>query len=111
MYTTDSHRAWCSTELQFISDVGPDERFLRSTVEKAIDQPLFPVLTVGHCLDDRKEDPGSPNSRGEVDPDGSEFSRGSVRSRIFCFQILGRCRCWVFLLDRCIRLRRGSCIS
>ncbi|KRY45543.1 hypothetical protein T03_17549 [Trichinella britovi] len=81
MYTPDGHRAWCSAELH--------------TVEKAVDQPLLPVLTVGHRLNNRQEDPGSPNSRGEVDPDGSEFSRGSVRSRIFCFQTLGGCRCWL----------------
>ncbi|KRZ95645.1 hypothetical protein T08_12553 [Trichinella sp. T8] len=77
MHTTDGHRVWCSAELQFIGDVGPDERFLRSTVEKTVDQPLLPVLTVGHRLNDRQEDPGSPNSRGEVDTDWSDFSRGS----------------------------------
>ncbi|KRZ23334.1 hypothetical protein T4C_10970 [Trichinella pseudospiralis] len=85
MHTPDGHRVWCSAELQFIGDVGSDERFLRSAVEKTVDQPLLPVLTVGHRLNDRQEDPGSPNSRGEVDPDRSEFSRGSVKSRIFCF--------------------------
>ncbi|KRY39871.1 hypothetical protein T03_4215 [Trichinella britovi] len=95
MYTPDGHRVWCSAELPFIGDVGPDERLFRSTVEKTVDQPLLPVLTVGHRLNDRQEDPGSPNSRGEVDPDRSEFTRGSVRSRIFCFQTLGGCRCWL----------------
>ncbi|KRY40693.1 hypothetical protein T01_3790 [Trichinella spiralis] len=89
MYTPDGHRAWYSAELQFIGDVSPDEWFLRSTVEKAVDQPLLPVLTVGHRLNDRQEDPGSPNSRGEVDIDWSEFSGSSARSRIFCFQTLG----------------------
>ncbi|KRY06189.1 hypothetical protein T12_3715, partial [Trichinella patagoniensis] len=94
MHTPDGHRVWCSAELQFIGDVGSDERFLRSAVEKTVDQPLLPVLTVGHRLNDRQEDPGSPNSRGEVDPDRSEFSLGSVRNRIFCLQALGGCRCW-----------------
>ncbi|KRX12498.1 hypothetical protein T07_3147 [Trichinella nelsoni] len=111
MYTPDGHHAWCSAELQFIGDVSPDERFLRSTVEKAVDQSLLPVLTVGHRLNDRQEDPGSLNSRGEVDTHWSEFSRGSARRPIFCFRTLGRCRCRSLLLNRCIRLRRGSCIS
>ncbi|KRX93860.1 hypothetical protein T4E_3779 [Trichinella pseudospiralis] len=68
MHTPDGHRVWCSAELQFIGDVGSDERFLRSAVEKTVDQPLLPVLTVGHRLNDRQEDPGSPNSRGELHP-------------------------------------------
>ncbi|KRZ82106.1 hypothetical protein T08_4255, partial [Trichinella sp. T8] len=93
MHTPDGHRVWCSAELQFIGDVGSDERFLRSTVEKTVDQPLLPVLTVGHRLNDRQEDPGSPNSRGEVDPDRSELMTmgvlgGKQRVLTWSFRIL-----------------------
>ncbi|KRZ08856.1 hypothetical protein T11_8083 [Trichinella zimbabwensis] len=108
MYTPDGHHAWCSAELQFIGDVSPDERFLRSTVEKAVYQPLLPVLTVGHRLNDRQEDTGSSNSRGEVDTHWSEFRRGSARSPIFGFRNLGGCHRWCLLLRSCIRLRRWS---
>ncbi|KRX24944.1 hypothetical protein T07_7275 [Trichinella nelsoni] len=95
----------------FISDVGPDERFLRSTVENAVDQPLLPVLTVDHRSNDRQEETDVPNSRGEVDAHWSEFSRDSVRSPILWFRTLRGCDCWDLLLVSCIRLRRSSCTS
>ncbi|KRX58689.1 hypothetical protein T09_4851 [Trichinella sp. T9] len=59
MYTPDGHRAWCSAEHQFFGDVRPDEQFLRSTVEKTVDRPLLPILTVGHRLNADRRTPGA----------------------------------------------------